>query len=57
VDKCSVKILLLCVIAYQEPYKIFHSLIKLRLFIHVVPIIYMRNSADVKKVIKTTRSS
>lgn len=34
-------------------YRINHSLIKLRFFIHVVSIMHMEN-ADVKKVIKTT---
>lgn len=53
-DKCSVKPLLLYVISYQEPAKIIHSLIKLRLFIPVVSIMNMENSADVKKVITTT---
>lgn len=53
-DKCSVKPLLLYAIAYQEPDKIIHSLIKLRIFIPVVSILHMENSADVKKVITTT---
>lgn len=44
------------VIAYQEPDKIIHSLIKLCLFIPVVSIMHMENSADVKKVIMTTWS-
>lgn len=42
------------VIAYKEPDKIIHNLIKLCLFIPVVSIMHMENSADVKKVITAT---